>query len=402
MAGLGEEPSNPHASDPTVPGHDDPSTKAFGAALTARVGSPHPVEEPTWANSSPSEPPRPNADEVTSPATEQGYTVNHVPGTGAFRDVVGLEAGRDPFRFGDYDLIQIIARGGMGVVYKARQRKLNRLVALKTILAEHLASAEDVRRFHLEAEAVAQLEHPGIVPIFEVGENDGHHFFSMSFVEGGSLAQRIKEEGPLPPGESAELVERIAEAVAYAHGHGIIHRDLKPGNILLDKHGSPKVADFGLAKMAAEDSNLTLPGQILGTPSYMAPEQAAGQTDQVGPAADIYALGAILYCLLTGRPPFQSVDIVEMLRLVREQEPVPPRRLNIAVGRDLETICLKCLQKEPWKRYAGARRWPRTCGISSTASRSWRARSDGPSGSGAGAGATRGWRPWSPRWRPRC
>ena len=353
MAGFGEETPNPNASGPTVPGHDDPSTKAFGAALKAPGGSPHPVEEATRPRSSPSEPLRPTADEATSPPTEQGCTVDHMPGTGAFRDVVGLEAGRDPLRFGDYDLIQIIARGGMGVVYKARQRKLNRLVALKTILAEHLASADDVRRFHLEAEAVAQLEHPGIVPIFEVGENDGHHFFSMSFVEGGSLAQRVKE-GPLPPRESAELVERIAGAVAYAHGHGIIHRDLKPGNILLDKHGNPKVADFGLAKMSAEDSNLTLPGQIIGTPSYMAPEQAAGQTDEVGPAADVYALGAILYCLLTGRPPFQSVDVVETLRLVREQEPVPPRRLNIAVGHDLETICLKCLQKEPWKRYAGA------------------------------------------------
>jgi WD40 repeat protein/tRNA A-37 threonylcarbamoyl transferase component Bud32 len=241
----------------------------------------------------------------------------------------------------------------MGVVYKARQVKLNRVVALKMILAGHLATEEEVRRFYLEAEAAAQLEHPGIVPIFEVGEHAGRHFFSMSFVEGGSLAQRV-QDGPLHPAEAAELVERIADAVAYAHGRGIVHRDLKPGNILLDRDGNPKVTDFGLAKKVAGDSNLTLAGQIMGTPSYMAPEQAAGQTDAVGPAADVYALGAILYCLLTGRPPFDSVDVVETLRQVREQEPVPPRRLNLAVRRDLDTVCLKCLQKDPRKRYASA------------------------------------------------
>jgi WD40 repeat protein/tRNA A-37 threonylcarbamoyl transferase component Bud32 len=248
----------------------------------------------------------------------------------------------------------MIARGGMGVVYKARQRKLNRIVALKMILAESLASAQGVSRFYLEAEAAAQLEHPGIVPIFEVGEYGGQHFFSMSFVEGGSLAQRVRQEGPLPPGEAAGLVERIAGAVAYAHVHGIIHRDLKPGNILLDKDGNPKVSDFGLAKKVTGDSHLTLAGQIMGTPSYMAPEQAAAKTEEVGPAADVYALGGILYCLLIGRPPFESVDVVETLRQVREQEPVPPRRLNPGVRRDLDTICLKCLQKDPRKRYAGA------------------------------------------------
>jgi WD40 repeat protein/tRNA A-37 threonylcarbamoyl transferase component Bud32/Flp pilus assembly protein TadD len=241
----------------------------------------------------------------------------------------------------------------MGVVYKARQRKLNRIVALKMILTGSLASAEEVQRFYLEAEAAAQLEHPGIVPIFEVGEYAGQHFFSMSFVEGGSLADRVRE-GPLPPREAAGLVERIAGAVAYAHGHGIIHRDLKPGNILLDKDGNPKVSDFGLAKKVAGDSHLTVAGQIVGTPAYMAPEQAAGQTEEVGPAADIYAVGAILYCLLTGRPPFDSVDMLETLRQVKVQEPVPPSRRNPAVKRDLETICLKCLQKDPHKRYASA------------------------------------------------
>jgi WD40 repeat protein/tRNA A-37 threonylcarbamoyl transferase component Bud32 len=265
----------------------------------------------------------------------------------------GAEAGCAPLRFGDYELIQQIARGGMGVVYKARQRKLDRVVALKTILAGNLATTEEVQRFYLEAQAAAQLEHPGIVPIFEVGEHAGQPFFSMSFIEGGSLANRVRQ-GPLPPREAAGLIERIAGAVAYAHARGIIHRDLKPGNILLDKDGTPKVSDFGLAKKVAGDSHLTLAGQVVGTPAYMAPEQAAGKTDEVGPAADIYALGAILYCLLTGRPPFDSVDTLETLRQVKEQEPVPPRKRNPAVGRDLDTICLKCLQKDPRKRYASA------------------------------------------------
>jgi WD40 repeat protein/serine/threonine protein kinase len=260
---------------------------------------------------------------------------------------------RAPLGFGDYELIQKIARGGMGVVYKARQRKLNRIVALKMILTGHLATADEVQRFYLEAEAAAQLEHPGIVPIFEVGEEAGQPFFSMSFVDGESLAKRV-QKGVLPPRDAAGLVERIAQAVAYAHDHGIIHRDLKPANILLDKDGNPKISDFGLAKKVAGGSHLTMAGQIMGTPSYMAPEQAAGQTEEVGPAADIHALGAILYCLLTGRPPFDSVDTLETLRQVKEREPVPPGRRNSAVKRDLETICLKCLQKDPRKRYASA------------------------------------------------
>jgi WD40 repeat protein/tRNA A-37 threonylcarbamoyl transferase component Bud32 len=287
------------------------------------------------------------------PRPEPGHTVDYVPGGGSSPDSDEKEAERAPLCFGDYELIQKIARGGMGVVYKARQRKLNRIVALKMILTGQLASDEEVQRFYLEAEAAAQLEHPGIVPIFEVGENAGQHFFSMSFIEGGSLANRVRN-GPLPPSEAAGLVQRIAEAVAYAHAHGIIHRDLKPMNILLDKDGNPKVSDFGLAKKLAGESHLTMAGELVGTPLYMAPEQAAGRTEEVGPAADIHALGAILYCLLTGRPPFDSVDTMETLRQVKEQEPVPPSRRNPAVKRDLETICLKCLQKDPRKRYAGA------------------------------------------------
>ncbi len=252
--------------------------------------------------------------------------------------------------FADYALIRKIASGGMGVVYLARQESLRRIVALKTMLTGDHASAEEIERFRREAEAAAQLEHSGIVPIFEVGEHAGQHYFSMGYVEGGSLADRIKH-GPLPPRQAGELVRQVAEAVAYAHQHGVIHRDLKPSNILLDRDGHPKVSDFGLAKQVSGLSQLTLTGQVLGTPSYMAPEQAAGKTDEVGPAADIYSLGALLYCLVTGRPPFQAAGPVETLRQVLEQEPVPPRQLNGAVSRDLETICLKCLQKEPSKRY---------------------------------------------------
>jgi WD40 repeat protein len=255
--------------------------------------------------------------------------------------------------FADYSLIRKIASGGMGVVYLARQESLRRTVALKTILTGDHASTEEIERFRREAEAAAQLDHPGIVPIFEVGEHAGEHFFSMGYVEAGSLADRIKH-GPLLPRQAGELVKQVAEAVAYAHQQGVIHRDLKPSNILLDRHGHPKVSDFGLAKQVRGLSQLTLTGQVLGTPSYMAPEQAAGKTDEVGPAADIYSLGALLYCLVTGRPPFQAATPIETLRQVVEQEPVAPRQLNGAVSRDLETICLKCLQKEPSKRYDSA------------------------------------------------
>jgi WD40 repeat protein len=254
--------------------------------------------------------------------------------------------------FGDYELLREIARGGMGVVYRARQVSLNRPVALKMILAGQLASDDEVKRFYLEAEAAANLDHPGIVPIYEIGEHDGQHFFSMGFVEGTSLAAKVAD-GPLPPREAATLIVKVAEAVQFAHEKGVIHRDLKPANVLLDAQGQPKVTDFGLAKKLQADSGLTHTGQVMGTPSYMPPEQAEGKN--VGPSADVYALGAILYCLLTGRPPFQAATPMDTLIQVVGQDPVSVRQLNATVPRDLETICLKCLEKDPRRRYGAAR-----------------------------------------------
>lgn len=261
--------------------------------------------------------------------------------------------GQRPVAFGDYELLHEIARGGMGVVYKARQTKLNRVVAVKMILAGQLASDEHVRRFYSEAEAAAKLDHPGIVPIYEVGKVGDQHFFSMGYVNGAGLADRVSK-GPLVPRVAATLVKAVAEATAYAHQMGVIHRDLKPQNILLTADEQPKITDFGLAKSVEGDSNLTASGQILGTPSYMPPEQAAGRISEIGPASDVYSLGAVLYCLLTGRPPFQSPNVMETLKLVMTKEPVSPRLLSPTVDRDLETICLKCLEKDPARRMKSA------------------------------------------------
>jgi WD40 repeat protein len=255
--------------------------------------------------------------------------------------------------FGDYEIESELARGGMGVVFRARQVSLNRPVALKMILAGQLANDTDVKRFYTEAEAAANLDHPGIVPIYEVGQHEGQHYFSMGYVEGQSLAQRLAG-GPLPPREAAALMVNVAKAIEYAHRRGVIHRDLKPGNILVDRDRNPRVTDFGLAKRLQSDSGLTGSGQIMGTPSYMPPEQAGGNRGAVGPPADVYALGATLYALVTGRPPFQAATAMDTVLQVIGEEPVPPRRLNPALDRDIETICLKCLEKEPARRYASA------------------------------------------------
>ncbi|MBL8819110.1 MAG: protein kinase [Planctomyces sp.] len=255
--------------------------------------------------------------------------------------------------FGDYELHEEIARGGMGVVYRARQVRLNRHVALKMIRAGKFSSETEIQRLRVEAEAAAQLDHPAIVPVFEVGEFEGLHYFTMAFVNGQPLSAKLNQ-GPLPAQVAAKLMQIVAQAVAYAHEKGVIHRDIKPGNILIDQAGLPRVSDFGLAKQIENDHELTTTGQILGTPSYMPPEQAEGILDQIGPVSDIYSLGAVLYATLTGRPPFQAATSVETLRQVIDQQPVAPRRLNSSIPRDLETICLKCLEKKTLFRYASA------------------------------------------------
>jgi serine/threonine-protein kinase len=305
----------------------------------------------------------------------------------------GGPAGLERFSSPGYQILGVLAQGGMGVIYKARQLQLNRLVALKMLLAGPQASPQQLERFRREAEALALLRHPNIAQIYEVGEWEGRPYYAMEFVEGGSLAEKLAGE-VLPAHPAAWLLHRLAEAVHAAHQRGIVHRDLKPANVLLQEDLTqrrkdakedqeeknkertpsssllssfaslrlcvrssltPKIIDFGLAKFLHVEAAQTQSGSIVGTPSYMAPEQAEGKTREIGPAVDVWALGAILYELLTGRPPFKGETTLDTLEQVRTQEPVPPRRLQPKLARDLETICLKCLQKEPGQRYPSAR-----------------------------------------------
>ncbi len=263
-------------------------------------------------------------------------------------------APRSVERVGDYELLERIAQGGMGVVYKARDTKLKRYVALKMIKSGERADAEDVKRFRREAKAAARLDHPNIVPVYEAGEHAGLLFFAMALVEGKSLAHRLAR-GPLPPREAAALVRAVAEAVAHAHARGVIHRDLKPSNILLDPDGRPRVTDFGIARCSGVDVSLrTVTGAMLGTPGYMAPEQVAGRLNEIGPASDVFGLGAVLYAALLAQPPFAATNLAETLSHVLTDGPVPPRQLNPSVPADLEVICLKCLRKRPAERYGSA------------------------------------------------
>jgi TolB-like protein/Tfp pilus assembly protein PilF len=255
--------------------------------------------------------------------------------------------------FGDYELLEQIGRGGQGVVFRARQKSLNRIVALKVIGLGHWATEAHLKRFRLEAEAAASLEHPGIVPIHEVGERDGSCYFSMKFVEGGQLDEVVRRK-PMSIRQAAELIGKVARIVHYAHEHRILHRDIKPGNILLDAKGEPHLTDFGLARLVESESTVTRTMEVLGTPSYMAPEQAVGNNAAVSSVTDVYGLGAVLYQLLTGQPPFAGGTTYETIKLLLDTEPRQPRLLNPKIDRDLSTICSKCLEKDPQRRYPSA------------------------------------------------
>jgi serine/threonine-protein kinase len=348
-------------SEPTrnsdLSGPDDPAR----TRLSDAPGPDETTDHAASAESAHDTPPR--ADTSVKPDSPNGDTAAHHPAADPFDPArtglhtpsqePGEEAEGGVASVPGYEILEEVARGGMGVVYKARQTALDRVVALKMILAGAYAAGETVARFEAEARAVARFQHPNIVQVFEVGRHDGLPYFSLEFVEGGTLAKKIARE-PQPPAFAAETVEKLARAVQYAHDRGIVHRDLKPANVLLADDGTPKIADFGLAKSLEGDSGQTQSGQVLGTPSYMAPEQARGDVEAVGPAADVWALGAILYDLLTGRPPFAGSSVLDTLEMVRWRDPVPPSQLTAKLPRDLETICLKCLQKERARRYASA------------------------------------------------
>jgi serine/threonine-protein kinase len=262
------------------------------------------------------------------------------------------ELNPEPRRVGDYELLEEIGRGGMGVVYRAQQVNLNRQLAVKMMLRGPLASQVDRERFLAEAQAAARLDHPGIVPVYQIGEEGGRMYFSMKYIPGPTLAGLL-QSGPMSPQKIAELLGKVCRAIDFAHQNGVLHRDLKPSNILIDEEGEPHVTDFGLAKRIQDAHHVTHSGAVVGTPAYMSPEQAAGNRG-IGPASDVYSLGAILYHMLTGVPPFQSASPMDAVMKVIEQDPIPPRQLNPAVDRDLELITIRCLQKPPDLRYASA------------------------------------------------
>src|SRR5436190_5747203 len=272
---------------------------------------------------------------------------------GVPRAKIAAQVAKTLGELGDYELLGEIGRGGQGVVFRARQKSLHRIVALKVIGLGQWATKAHLKRFRLEAEAAASLDHPCIVPIYEVGERDGQCYFSMKFIEGGQLDEVVKQT-PISIRRAVELIAKVARTVNYAHEHGILHRDIKPGNILLDAKGEPQLTDFGLARLVESESTVTRTVEVMGTPSYMAPEQAAGETTKLGTATDVYGLGAVLYQLLTGHPPFAGGTTYETIKLLLDTEPRQPRLLNPKIDRDLSTICLKCLEKDPQRRYSSA------------------------------------------------
>jgi TolB-like protein/Tfp pilus assembly protein PilF/predicted Ser/Thr protein kinase len=273
--------------------------------------------------------------------------------TGTSRTKITTRAAKLLGELGDYELLEEVGRGGQGVVFRARQKSLNRIVALKVIGLGQWATKAHLRRFRLEAEAAASLDHPCIVPIYEVGEREGQCYFSMKFVEGGQLDEVVKR-APMSIRQAVALLAKIARTVYYAHEHGILHRDIKPGNVLLDGKGQPHLTDFGLARLVESESTITRTVEVLGTPSYMAPEQAAGNNTKLTNATDVYGLGSVLYQLLTGHPPFAGGTTYETIKLLLETEPRAPRQWNAKVDRDVSTVCLKCLEKDPQRRYSSA------------------------------------------------
>ncbi len=357
-ATLGTPPSEVHA-EPNAPEKDKPTQMAA-------PGTRKPVEgedEPTEMSDDPVDPNEPTLLRSTPGFNEPAVSrtpkspLSPLEKAGDFHEDTYVDP--EPKKpipkicVPGYEILQELGRGGMGVVYKARQIRANRLTALKMILSGAHASQTELARFRSEGQAVAALQHPNIVQIYEVGEHDGRPFFSLEFVDGGNLADKLLGT-PLSPREAAETMFKLADAMDSAHKRGIIHRDLKPANVLLTRGGDPKITDFGLAKSLDDDSGQTGTGAILGTPSYMSPEQARGDTKHIGPTADIYSLGAMLYDMLTGRPPFRGQTLLDTLQQVQKIEPVSPRRLQPEVPRDLDVICLKCLQKEPERRYSSA------------------------------------------------
>lgn len=296
---------------------------------------------------------RPNAN--TAEEETQAFVIQRGNSTpvGTLADIIRKLDDGEPYQFGEYELTEVIGRGGMGVVFRGQQTAIGREVAVKMIAAGRFASQADINRFYSEARAASAVKHPNIVTIYQVGEIDGHHFYSMDFVLGSDLAERLKD-GPLPAREAATLMQEVATAVGAAHSLGVVHRDLKPGNILLAEDSQPHITDFGLAKLIDEEGDLTATGAAMGTPGYMPPEQATGCWHAVGEVSDVYSLGAILYAMLTGRAPFRAANPLDTMWAVVHETPARPSTINPDCDRDLETIALKCLEKDPLRRYGSA------------------------------------------------